>query len=259
MSQPATEAPTQPRGGGGGNPLTRKYGGVPGYAWVAIVAVLAGGFLWWRNKKSAAAAGSTQAQPVSATCYDAQGNNVDCSSPQAVGSNATDYFEALYAQSEGINNQLSNIATVGNETGQDVDAIQQAIAGGSGPGSTGGGGGGKPGPVTDMSVDVISPTLARVSWRPPQFASHAPTSTTYTIMITGKDKAPHNIGSRTSYNVGGLRPGEHYTATVAPEGGPSTSRSFTTPKRATEPPRPVGTQPRKTAPPNPGGPIRRAA
>jgi hypothetical protein len=238
MSQPATEAPERGRAAaGGGNALTRKMAGVPVWGWIAIVAAGAGAFLWWRNRKSsaAAAAGSTQPQAATATCYDANGNTVDCASPMSVGSNATDYFEALYTQNEGINGQLETITPTINETGQDVDTLQTQIANLGGPPSTGPPGTrpqNRPGPVTDLTVDVISPTLARVSWRPPQFASHAPTSTTYTIQIVGKDRAPHGIGSRTSYNVGGLRPGEHYTATVAPVGGPSSSKSFTTPKSA---------------------------
>lgn len=236
MSQPATEAPTRGRApAGGGNVLTRKIAGVPGWGWVAIVAVLAGGFLLWRSRKSAAAgsSGQAQAQPVSATCYDANGNNVECTSPMAVGSNATDYFEALYAQAQGINGQLETIGPEVSETGQDVDTLKQQVGNLAGVGSKPPipGPGAKPGPVQDLTVDVISPTLARVSWRPPQFASHAPTATTYTIQVAGKDPAPHGIGSRTSYNVGGLKPGEHYTAVVAPSGGPSASKPFTTPGR----------------------------
>lgn len=237
MSQPATEAPTRPREQGG-NALTRKYGGVPGWGWVAVVAVGAGILIWLRSRRSASASsGQAQAQPASATCYDANGNTVECSSPQAVGSNATDYFEALYAQDMGINNQLQTITPQITDTGNDVDKILSDV---TGPASTGPPTppGTKPpslrppGPVTDLSVDVISPTLARVSWRPPQFASHAPTATTYTIQVSPVDKAPHNIGSRTSYNVGGLKGGGHYTATVAAVGGPSSSRAFTTPKSA---------------------------
>jgi hypothetical protein len=249
MSQPATEAPTRGRApAGGGNVLTRKMLGVPGWGWIAIIAVGAGAFLWWRNRKSSSSqAGQAQAQPASATCYDANGNTVDCTSPMAVGSNATDYFEALYAQNEGINSQLQTIGPTVSETGQDVDTIQQQISNLAGPPSTAPPVGTqpvipKPGPVTDLTVDVVSPTLARVSWRPPQFASHAPTSTTYSIQIVGKDPAPHPIGSRTSYNVGGLRAGTHYTAVVAPAGGPTASKAFVTPGKVAHAVNPGGTR-----------------
>jgi hypothetical protein len=242
MTQPVP--PAQPRPQAGGNMLTRKYAGVPGWGWVAIVAVVAGGFIWWRSRKSSSASSGSsgaaaQSQPVSATCYDANGNSVDCASPQAVGSNATDYFESLYTQDEGISNQLQTITPTINTTGTDVT---QLLADQQGPPSTGTGTG-KPGPVTDLSVDVVSSSLARVSWRPPQFASTAPTSTTYTIQVSPVDRAPHNIGSRTSYNVGGLRPGGHYTATVAAAGGPSSSKTFTTPAAKVQP----------------GGPVKKAA
>jgi hypothetical protein len=250
MSEQAPERPP-----GGGNMLTRKIGGVPAWGWIAVIAVGAGILLWIRSRKSSSASGSgtAQAQPVSATCYDANGNTVDCSSPQAVGSNATDYFEALYAQNEGINGQLETISPEIAETGQDVDTLQQQVANLGGPPPTGGGG--PPGPVTDLTVDVIGAQLARASWRPPQFSSHAPTSTTYTVQVQPIDKAPHNVGSRTSYNIGGLKPNTHYTVVVAPAGGPSTSRAFTTPKKGAKP---AGTRPMETAP-NPGGPIKRAA
>jgi hypothetical protein len=236
--------------------MTRKYGGVPGWGWVALIAVVAGGVLWYISKKkgaaSTAAGTSTPQGPTQATCYDANGATVACSDPSAVGSNATDYFEALYAQSQGINSQLQNLTPTVTETGQDADAIQAWLQAHPGPPSTPPPGKppapGKPGPVTALTVATVSPTLARVSWRPPQFASHAPTSTTYTIEIQGKDKGPHNIGSRTAYNVGGLHPGGHYTAVVAAAGGPSTSRAFTMPGGTTS-----------GAGFNPGGPNRAAA
>lgn len=130
MSQPAGTERTAPppRGGGGGNLLTRRIGGVPGYAWIALVALVAGGVFWFVNKRKSAAASTSTAQgPTQATCYDANGNTVACSDPSAVGSNATDYFEALYAQSQGINSQLENQGQVVGETGLDVDQLQQLI------------------------------------------------------------------------------------------------------------------------------------
>lgn len=256
MSQPAGTERTPPARGGGGNPLTRRYGGIPGYAWVAIVSLIAGGVIWYiqrRKGSSAAAGGSATAQgPTQATCYDANGSQVDCADPLAVGSNATDYFEALYAQGLGINSQLENIGPQVTETGQDADAIQAWLQAHPGPGSVPGPGPGSArGPVTGLAVATVSPTLARVSWRPPQFASHAPTATTYQIQIQGKDASAHNIGSRTAYNVGGLKPGGHYTAVVSPvfgrTPGPPASRPFTMPGRASSP-REIPGGPEVTAP-----------
>ncbi|HEV2241813.1 MAG TPA: fibronectin type III domain-containing protein [Streptosporangiaceae bacterium] len=268
MSQPAgTERPPPARGGGGGgNPLTRKYGGVPGYAWIAIVSLIAGGVIWYISRKRSGSAavntGATAQGPTQATCYDANGSQVACSDPSAVGSNATDYFEALYAQGLGINSQLENLGPQVTETGQDADAIQALLQNLPGSASTPPGttpnvitGNVRRPPVSDLTVVPVSPTLARVSWRPPQFASHSPASTTYTIEIQGKDKAAHNIGSRTAYNVGGLKPGGHYTAVVTPvftaggpgSTGPSASRPFTMPAR--------GAAPREIS----GGPMRSAA
>lgn len=129
MSQPAGTERTPPGRGGGGNLLTRRIGGVPGYAWVALVALVAGGVFWFVNKRKSAAAASTSTPqgPTQATCYDANGNTVACSDPSAVGSNATDYFEALYAQGQGINSQLENQGQLASETGLDVDQLQQLI------------------------------------------------------------------------------------------------------------------------------------
>lgn len=238
MSEQAPEAPARgrPPQAGGGSFLTRKVGGIPAWGWIAAVAGVVGLYFFLQSRKSSASSGSqAQSSPASATCYDAQGNPVDCASPQAVGDNSTDEFEALYTQNTGISNELQTITPQISDIGTDVDQIQTQVSNSQGPPSVppiikDPGPKPKPGPVTDLTVDVISPTLARVSWRPPQFASHAPVSTTYTIQVQGKDPAPHNIGSRTSYNVGGLHPGAHYTAVVAATGGPSTSRAFTTPK-----------------------------
>lgn len=232
MTMPAQPA-APPRAAGGGNILTRKIGPIPGWGWLVIVAAGTGLFIWWRSKKSSSSSSSTtggtassSAGPTQATCYDANGNTVSCSDPSAVGSNATDYFESLYAQNEGINSQLENITPTIDTTGQDVTTLEQQVTNLAGSGSTGTGTANSP--VTDLTVSVTGSTSAVVSWRPPQFASHAPTATTYTIQIQPKDSAPHNIGSRTSYNVGGLKADTSYTAVVAPAGGPSTSKTFKT-------------------------------
>lgn len=241
MSEQAPER--TPRGGGGGNLLTRRVGGVPGWAWIAIVSLVAGGVLWYVQKRRASSAAQTStsgAGPTVATCYDANGATVACSDPSAVGSNATDYFEALYAQSQGINSQLENLGPQVSETGLDADAIQQLLEQLAGSTSTGGPGPGRPGAVRGLEVAAVSPTLAHVTWQPPA-RPQLPAGEgeraliSYTVEIQGKDKGPHNVGPRTSYNAGGLRPGGHYTAVVAPVGGPSTSRAFTMPRRGAQP------------------------
>ena len=71
----------------------------------------------------------------------------------------------------------------------------------------------------------------------------AQTATVYQIEIRPRDNAYHTVGTRTSYNAGGLKPATHYTANVHAVGGPSASVGFTTPAR----PRPHGTE-------IPGGP-----
>lgn len=129
MSQPAgTERPPPGRGAGGGSLLTRRFGGIPGWGWIVIVAAVAGGvFYVIQRRKSRSAAAAPAAGPAQATCYDANGNTVGCQDPSAVGSNATDYFEALYAQTQGINSQLENQAPVIGETGIDVDTLEKLL------------------------------------------------------------------------------------------------------------------------------------
>lgn len=243
MSQPT---PPPGRGGGAGNPLTRKYGGVPGYAWVAIVSLIVGVGFWYAQRRKASSAqnppGASAQGPTQATCYDANGSVVACSDPLAVGSNATDYFEALYAQTQGINSQLENIGPQVSETGLDADTTQQLLQQLAGSESTeeGGGAAGGVGAVRNLQVAVITSTTARVTWQPP-LRQAVPGGMgkrpvlAYTIEIQGKDKGPHNIGGRTAYNVAGLKPGGHYTAVVAVVGGPSASRAFTMPKRGQQP------------------------
>ena len=254
MSVQATERQPAGRGAGGGNPLTRRYGGVPGWGWAVIVSLVAGGVIWYvQRRKASSSAAAAPAGPTQATCYDANGVTVACSDPSAVGSNATDYFEALYAQQEGINNQLQNIDQLSAETGIDVDTLERLLKELQGDESdrdnTHPGGGG-PGPVQDLTVRDVTRTSVRLSWRPGRPGRVPPgagTSAlqTYTVRVEGKDRAAHNIGARTSYVVGGLRPGGHYTAVVAPAGGPPASKAFTLPVG-----NPGGPN---VPPPNPGG------
>jgi hypothetical protein len=204
VSQPATEPP--PGRAAGGNPLTRKIGGVPAWGWIAAVAALAGGFLLWRQHKASAAAAASSdtgsaAGPTQATCYDANGNQVDCADPSAVGSNATDYFESLYAQGEGINSQLEGITPTINDTGQDVDSIQAWLQAHPGTPST-------PPPVTTTP--------------PPKTTTPAPATKTM----------PNLVGQRANFAIGELKSGYGVKATTSPVRNPKNEYTVTgqTPK-----------------------------
>jgi hypothetical protein len=102
------------------------------------------------------------------------------------------------------------------------------------PAPAGGGGSaapGKPGPPTDLK-STHKGSQEVISWRPPQFGSAAagkPSRETYSVQVIGVDKAAHDIGARTSYNIGGLKAGQRYTAVVTTNGGSSTSLSFVAP------------------------------
>jgi hypothetical protein len=103
--------------------------------------------------------------------------------------------------------------------------------GGSGTGT--GTGKGTPPPVkkpaaAPSGLDVISqsPTLITADWRPVSGA------TAYELQVTPRDSAPHNIGARTSYNVGSLKPKTKYTVHVAAVNsggtGPYATKTITT-------------------------------
>ena len=79
MSQPATER-TAPAPAAGGNVLTRKIGPLPGWAWGGIAIAAGVGYIWWRNRQSAAAGGAAATDTGTATT-DA---GVDQSSTDAV-------------------------------------------------------------------------------------------------------------------------------------------------------------------------------
>jgi hypothetical protein len=207
-ADPAAAAPRpQSAPAGGGGALTRKLGPLPVWGWLAIIGV-GGGALWYfiksRESSSASSAGSNPAA-VGGECADASGNSVPCDQVDYGGQIATLQAEIEALQGGGSGTSTGTTPVTGTTPNQPT-----------------------PGPVTDLTVDVISGTLVHVSWRPPQFASHAATSTTYSIKVTPKDKAAHNIGSRTSYAVGGLKKGTSYTVEVTPSGGPSTSKQFKT-------------------------------
>jgi hypothetical protein len=194
VSQPAGTERPPPARGGGGNLLMRKYGGVPGWGWVVIVSGIAGAVIWYvqRKKGSAAAAASsaTPQGPTQATCYDANGATVACSDPLAVGSNATDYFEALYAQSQGINSQLQNIAPQVTETGQDADAIQALLK--------------------NLPGSDSEPTVGHIPGEPGP-VPHGPGP-----LVT----LPNVVGQRANFAIGDLRTGVGVNAVTSPARDP---------------------------------------
>jgi hypothetical protein len=54
VSEMATETPAQPKAGKRENVFTHKFGPLPMWAWVAIVAAVLIGYYYWKNKKAAA-------------------------------------------------------------------------------------------------------------------------------------------------------------------------------------------------------------
>jgi hypothetical protein len=172
--------------------------GLKEYAIVFVgVLVVAGGVFWYERRKSAAAAATAQ----------------------TAGSGGSTIY---YPSPTGLSaSQL--LAWISDHQSSPAPAPAPAPAPPPAPAPSK-----APGPVTDLKA-AHKGTAEVISWRPPQFPSHAGTPTTYTIRILGKDKRAHNIGSRTSYNVGGLKKGKRYTAVVAPSDGPSASVSFAAP------------------------------
>lgn len=243
MSQPAgTERPPPARGAGGGGVLTRRFGGIPGWGWIVIVAAVAGGvFYIIQRRKSGSAAASTAgaAGPTQATCYDANGNTVGCQDPSAVGSNATDYFEALYAQTQGINSQLQNQGAVTTETGIDVDTLERMLK--------------------DLQGDTGEPgTTPVIPGEPPPLRNQV--------------KIPNVAGKRAAYAVDQLhslgfavhtdplrKPIDEYDATgTTPAAGLERPKGSTVVVHVKEIAKPKTTRP-GTTPEIPGGPERRAA
>lgn len=169
----------------------------------ALVAI---GVIWWRRRK---AGSSTTTATTSAT--------------RSSATSSTDFegqLEELQAEIDQLTGAAGGGSSSGGGTATTTKTTTTTKTSAPAPAA--------PGPVSDLTVANKSATEVVVSWRPPQFASHAPTSTTYLIQLEGKDKAAHNIGSRTSYNIGGLKPHTAYTVKVAASGGPYTSKAFTT-------------------------------
>ena len=67
MSEAATERPTRagsPPAAGASNIFQRKIGPLPGWGWMALAAVGAVGYLYWRNRQGASAAQAAASTPV---------------------------------------------------------------------------------------------------------------------------------------------------------------------------------------------------
>ncbi|MFZ0665049.1 MAG: fibronectin type III domain-containing protein [Acidimicrobiales bacterium] len=200
-----------------GNILQKKYGPLPGWGWAVLAAGGALAFFWWRSRESKAAAATT-----AATAYTA----ISGSGWSGAANALQDEIDGLQGSGGATSVPTSTAKTTSPVTPGTGVTTSKTTSPVTGSTTT-------PGPVTALTVTAKSPTVVVVSWRPPQYASKAPTSTTYAIQIKPKDASSHNIGSRTSYDVGGLKADTKYTAVVTPSGGPSASKSFTTPKKKT--------------------------
>jgi Fibronectin type III domain len=182
--------------GAGGNFLTARIMGIPAIIWIAGAGILAY-FLFFRNSGSSS---NTSGQP--------QGGS-------ATGGSGTINTGATTIDSGAV--QISVTAPNGapqptTTTGTTTTSQQLA--------------------VSDITEQAKNGSAAAIEWRPPQFPSGSPTNTTYTFGISpapkGGSSAAHNIGSRTSYNVGGLQKGTKYTVTVTPNvaGGVPATKTF---------------------------------
>jgi len=225
----------------------KKILGLPrNVAIAALAGVVALAFLWWRSRSSGSGSGT-----AGQACTDANGNpGTFDSSGNCVTSEAQTSQTDLSGEpctdadgNPGLTDALGNclasqqLSTATGSTGTTGTTTATGTGTTTSTGTTTTTGTttaavSKPGAVTGLTVGVNSPTEVSVSWRPPQFASHAPTSTTYNIQVTPKDKAAHNIGSRTSYNVGGLKKNTayvvHVSATNSAGTGPVATKSFRT-------------------------------
>jgi hypothetical protein len=193
----------------GDNIFSRKYGPLPGWGWSLLAGGGALAFFWWRSRKKAEAATT------------------------ALSSSATAGWEGAASALQREIDQLQGGATAGGSppivtpysTGPTTSKST-----GTGPTTsktTGTTTSKTPGPIRGLQVVLRSPTVVTVEWKPPSSGGNV----TYNFQITPKDSGPHNIGARTSYNVGGLKADTHYTAHVGASGGPTSTKAFTTPKK----------------------------
>jgi Fibronectin type III domain len=204
---------TPPRGGGADNIFSKKYGPLPGWGWTLLAAGGALAVFWWRKRKAAETAATAATAVTTQTGWQNAAEALQQEIDRLQGTSSSTGISTLTPPNPPPN--TTKTATTGKTTAPTTTTT----------------GTGTPGPVTDIQVDIRSDSVVTISWRPPQFSSHVPTSTTYSIQVKPKDSAAHNIGSRTSYNVGGLTPGKQYTATITPTGGPGASKSWTMPKK----------------------------
>lgn len=186
----------------GGNFLTRKFMGIP--AWVFLIGAAVVGY--WYFSRNSSGSSSTSGQQ----------NQAGQESPTGG----------------------SGTITTGSTT-IDTGAVQVSVSAPNGsPGTSGsqGSSSGGSGSTTSQQVSQLTETdknasAAVISWRPPQFPSQTGAATTYDFGISPAPKGGvstmHNIGSRTSYNVGGLQKGTQYTVTVTPSGGSPATKTFT--------------------------------
>lgn len=79
MSETAPEPQTE--GGGGGNILTAKYFGLPGFVWLGGAAILAY-FLFFRNKSSASTSGTTSGGTSGSGSGSETGGNITVNVPK---------------------------------------------------------------------------------------------------------------------------------------------------------------------------------
>ena len=187
----------------GGSFLTTKVMGLPWIAWIGIAAI--GAYLFIAHKSSAS---STSTQPPSES---------------ATGGSGTITTGATTIDTGAV--QISVTAPNG----------PPQPSTGTGTGTTGGGGSTTSSQVavSDLTETEKNGSAAAIEWRPPQWPSEAPNGGTYSFGISpapkGGSSGMHNIGTRTSYNVGGLQKGTKYTVTVTPNvtGGVPQQKTFT--------------------------------
>ena len=161
MSESAPERPARK----GGNPLTRKIGPLPAWGWVAGAAVIAGGYMWWRNRQGAAAATSGSAT-TSTSATDTTGTGTDQAASIAT----------LQSEIQALQGEMSQ------DTGQDT-----------GQGSQGGGGGGKRKPKYLRHVSTGKESLN-------QIARASGTSIADLIRLAGKaPESDKNVAELTAW------------------------------------------------------------
>jgi hypothetical protein len=234
---------------GGGNVLTRKFGPLPGWAWLGLVVGGAAVVIYIRRKKAATTASSTTAA-ASSGCTDANGNPVDCGSTAAVSDIGTNGYEALYTQGQGIQDSLTNIQALLAGTQGAATTSGGDVTGTTSSGSTTGTSGGTPAPGSgggvsqysapgNLNVHPDNATTIAVQWTP-----STPPAMSYTIAVyqlNGRQVGgPHVVLATPNQQtitsaVSGLTPKYQYNVHVWANGGtsapPHASASVTMPAK----------------------------